>query len=74
MVASVKIVYNTARGGTSGSIHFLEGGWAGGIQGRVINFLPAQKGRGGITLTQQRVGPLIINFFLILYKFRQTDL
>ena len=39
-----------------GSIHFLEGGWAGGIQGRVINFLPAQKGRVSINLTQQRGG------------------
>ena len=31
-----------------GSIHFLEGGWARGGQGRVINFLPAKKGRVSI--------------------------
>ena len=31
-----------------GSIHFLEEGWAGGIQGRVMNFLLAQKGRVSI--------------------------
>ena len=35
---------------------FRRGGWAGGIQGRVINFLPAQKGRVSINLTQQRGG------------------
>ena len=34
------------------------GGWAGGIQGRVNNFLPAQKGRVSINLTQQRGGSL----------------
>ena len=41
-----------------GSIHFLEEGWAGGIQGRVMNFLLAQKGRVSINLTQQRGGSL----------------
>ena len=45
------------------SIHFLEGGWAGGIQGRVINFLPAQKGRVSINLTQQREGSLTFYCF-----------
>ena len=35
------------RRGGGGSIPFLEGEWAGGIQGRVINFLPVQKGGGG---------------------------
>jgi len=34
------------------------GRWAGGIQGRVINFLPAQKGRVSINLTQKRGGSL----------------
>ena len=53
-----------------GSIHFLEGG-ARGIQGRVINFLPAQKGNVSINLTQQRGRSL--KFLLILYKFIQTD-
>ena len=43
---------------TLGSIRFLEEGWAGGIQGRVINFLPAQEGRVSINLTQQRGGSL----------------
>jgi len=33
-------------------------GWARGIQERVINFLPAQKGRVSINLTQQRGGSL----------------
>ena len=37
---------------------FRRGGWAEGIQGRVINFLPAQKGRVSINLTQQRGGSL----------------
>ena len=49
----------------------MEGGWARGIQGRVINFLPAQKGNVSINLTQQR-GPSL-KFLLILYKFIQTD-
>ena len=52
-----------------GSIHFLEGGWAGGIQGRVIN-LP-KKG-GSAYFTQQRGRSP--KFFLKLYKFTQTDL
>ena len=39
---------------------FLEGGWAGGIHRRVINFLPAQKGRVSMNLTQQRGGSLYI--------------
>ena len=40
--------------------------------GGVINYLPAQKGRVSINLTQQRGGSL--KFLLILYKFIQTDL
>ena len=34
------------------------GGWAGEILGRVITFLPAQKERVSINLTQQRGGAL----------------
>ena len=37
---------------------FYKRGRAGGIQGRVINFLPARKGRVSINLTQQRGGSL----------------
>ena len=39
---------------------FRRGGgvWAGRIQGRVSKFLPAQKGRVSINLTQQREGSL----------------
>ena len=40
------------------------GGWARGIQGRVINFLPAQKGKVSINLTQQRGGSLKCYCFL----------
>ena len=47
-----------------GYIHFLEGVWAGGIQGRVIDFLPTQKGRVSINLTQQRRGSLKFYCFL----------
>ena len=38
-----------------GNIHFLEGGVG---QRKVINFLPAQKGRVSINLTQERGGSL----------------
>ena len=43
-----------------GSIHFLEGGWARGNQGRIIKFLPTQKGRVSINMTQERGGSLQI--------------
>ena len=41
-----------------GAFVFWMGEWAGGIQGRIINFLAAQKGRASIHLTQQRGGSL----------------
>ena len=46
-----------------GSIHFLDEGMGRRNSGRVINFLPAQKGRVSINLTQQRVGHLNFTAF-----------